>query len=395
MDELVSHLQRHCVEEPLLNILHCLLHADDTAILSTDRTLFKKKCNAMLKYFNDHSLGLNFPKSSYLIINGGEDDVKCGLQLDFGTLEYNATSVYLGGVVSDTGNISHDIEEFVNGKRPNVTVKYNNFVRKNYLAPLHIKLIVLDVCVASTLVYACETWGKSNVSPVEVTYRFGLKRALSIRDTTNTEIVYVEADRYPLSSRIAKQQLKFWISLNTYLAENPEHPLAGLIEHGRRIHLKYLAYYDNLEREYQNPDNCQKCLHEKFRSDCAGKIRQNAGNDEDSRFGVYHSVNPQLTPPAQRSDVLEVERIVVSRYRSGSHNLRIETGRMCNPSIPREERMCCCNSGIQSLQHIFFDCPLLAELHEEFAFTSIEEAFHRVDIARFFIQMERKLGINV
>ena len=69
MDELVAHLQRHCVEEPLLNVLHCLLHADDTAILSTDRAKFIKKCNVMLKYFNDHSLGLNFPKSSYLIIN--------------------------------------------------------------------------------------------------------------------------------------------------------------------------------------------------------------------------------------------------------------------------------------------------------------------------------------
>ena len=66
MDELVSHLQNHCVEEPLLNLLHCLLHADDTAILSTDRKLFIKKCNVMLKYFNDHSLRLNFPKSSYL-----------------------------------------------------------------------------------------------------------------------------------------------------------------------------------------------------------------------------------------------------------------------------------------------------------------------------------------
>ena len=199
-----------------------------------------------------------------------------------------------------------------------------------------------------------------------------------------------------MSIRITKQQLNFWINLNTYLHENPEHPLSSLIEHGRRINLKYLAYYDNLEREYQNPQNCQNHLRDKFRSDCETKIRQKAeaNNDDDSRFGVYRLVNPQSASPAQRSDVLELERIIVSRYRSGSHNLRIETGRMCNPSIPREERMCSCQSGVQSLRHILFDCPMLVELRGEYEFTSVEEAFSRNDIAKFLIEMERKLGIG-
>ena len=301
--------------------------------------------------------------------------------------------MYLGAVVSDTGSISHDVEEFVNGKRPQVTIKYNNFVRKNYLAPLNIKLRVLDACVSSTLVYASETWGMSNVSSVEVPYRYGLKRALSLRDTTNTEIVYVESDRYPVSIRITKQQLKFWTTLNTYLQENPDHPLSPLIEQGRNINLKYIAYYDKLERDYATPQNCQKHLREKFRNESEARIRQKAGGDVDSRFGIYCDVNPQATPPVQRSDIFERERIIVSRYRSGSHNLRIETGRMCNPTILREDRLCCCQSGIQSLRHVLFDCPLLVELHREYEFISVEDAFKRDDIAKFLIEMERVLGI--
>ena len=394
MDELVSRLQQHCIVEPLIGTMHCLLHADDTAILSTDRKLFIKKCNAMVDYFDENRLKLNLKKSAYLIINGGKEDTKDDIQLNFGTLEYHPSVVYLGAVVSDTGNITYDIDKFIGGKRPNVTIKYNNFVRKNHMAPLSIKLEVLDVCVSSSLVYACETWGSANVSSLEVAYRFGLKRALSVRENTNTEIIYLESDRYPLAVRVSKQQLKFWITLTEYLGENPEHPLAALIEQGRGLNLKYVAYYDNLQREFESPEECQNQLMERYRSGWEESIRRKAGHDELSRCGVYLLVNPELSPPKQRNSILEVERILTSRYRCGSHSLRIETGRLCNPFIPRDERHCSCNTGIQSLHHTLFDCPLIADLHEEYNFTSIEEALKREDISQFLLKMERKLGIN-
>ena len=48
IDDLVKYLEDHCCNEPLIENLHCLLHADDTAIISTDRKLFIKKCDHML-----------------------------------------------------------------------------------------------------------------------------------------------------------------------------------------------------------------------------------------------------------------------------------------------------------------------------------------------------------
>jgi hypothetical protein len=395
MDELVAHLQRYCVEEPIIKAMHCLLHADDTAIISTDRGLFINKCNAMVDYFNENNLSLNLPKSSYLIINGGDEDPKTNLQLNYGVLEYKSKAVYLGGVVTDTGNLKHDVEEFVNGKRPNITVKYNNFVRKNNLAPVGIKLNVLDVCVTAALTYACETWGTANVKPLEVAYRFGLKRALSLRENTNTEILYVESDRCPLSTRVAKQQLNFWLKLNIYLQDNPDHPLAGLIEYARSINLKYIAYYDELQQEYENPQDCLKQKCEQFKSECADTLKRKAGDDVGSRCGVYLQVNPQLNPPEYKG-VMEMERKLLSRYRSGSHSLRVEIGRMSYPPMPREQRLCSCNTGVQSLHHVLLECPLLGDLHEEYGFTSIEEAFNSNDcgIVGFLMKMERRLGIK-
>ena len=55
MDDLISYLKHHCVEEPIVSLMHCLLHANDTAILSTNRNLFIIRCNLMLQYFKDKS----------------------------------------------------------------------------------------------------------------------------------------------------------------------------------------------------------------------------------------------------------------------------------------------------------------------------------------------------
>ena len=50
----------------------------------------------------------------------------------------------------------------------------------------------------------------------------------------------------------------------------------------------------------------------------------------------------------------------ITRYRAGSHNLLIEKGR--HSRTPRENRVCVCDTGIQSLHHVIFSCPLTKRL---------------------------------
>ena len=51
-------------------------------------------------------------------------------------------------------------------------------------------------------------------------------------------------------------------------------------------------------------------------------------NDIDSKLGAYYEVKPQITQPNYaKMNLHEIERILLTRYRTGSHNLRIETGR--------------------------------------------------------------------
>ena len=40
MDEIIDILNDKCIKEPVINSLHCLLHTDDTSVLSTEHNLF-------------------------------------------------------------------------------------------------------------------------------------------------------------------------------------------------------------------------------------------------------------------------------------------------------------------------------------------------------------------
>ena len=59
MNKFIDIVREKCIGEEVIELLHILLHADDTIILSTDRLLFIKKCNVLLAAFklNKVSLG--------------------------------------------------------------------------------------------------------------------------------------------------------------------------------------------------------------------------------------------------------------------------------------------------------------------------------------------------
>ena len=372
--------------------MHCLLHADDTALVSTNQQLFMKKCNTMLKYLEINKLSLNLSKSSYMIINGNNATPKTNIKLDNGMLSYKPTVVYLGAIISDSGSIRLDINKHLDAKRANITVKFNNFCRRNHLSPINIKLKVLNTCATAALSYGCETWGNHITPRLETLYRTGIKYAMSIRPTINNELVYTESGCLPLFIRIKKQQLKFWKTIQQTVRENDNGPLSKLIYQGETLNLPYLKYYHTLEETYINPKNCSITLQREFLDQNNLTILRGA-NDPLSKFGTYLQVNPNLYKP-QSNELFELDRIRISRYRIGSHKLRIETGRMRNPIIPREDRLCLCGDDIQSLIHVLTNCRLLKDLYEKYKLPpSVDKAFDNPSISNFLLEMERILSI--
>ena len=172
--------------------------------------------------------------------------------------------------------------------------------------------MVLDTCVNASLVYGCESWGNHIVPAIDSCFRQGLKTALSIRQSMNNEITYIESGRFPLSIRVRKQQLKFWLSLKEL---DPQHHISKFIALGQSLNLPFLNHYTNLLTLYGNPRNCQNVLRNEFTAAIKEKIQRESSTDPDSRLGAYYECNPVLEQPSSLP-IFEPDRITVTRYRT-------------------------------------------------------------------------------
>ena len=143
----------------------------------------------------------------------------------------------------------------------------------------------------------------------------------------------------------------------------------------------------HLAESFENVEECEEKLVEVFKTSYENKIKH-AADDRDSRLGTYLTINPSLSKP-EFDDKLEFQRVCISRYRTGSHNLKIESGRLT--STNREEGLCSCNSGIQSINHVLLDCPLLVTIRAKYG---IENVVDGIMQENFLLEMERTLGVE-
>ena len=111
------------------------------------------------------------------------------------------------------------------------------------------------VCVNSSLVYSCETWGGHKNETIETLHRSGIRKALSVRNGINNEILYIGSGRYPLYIRIKKKQIKFWRSLSEFITD--DHYIGKLVKDAKNHHVEFMHYYKDLYETYETPKNCK------------------------------------------------------------------------------------------------------------------------------------------
>ena len=81
-------------------------------------------------------------------------------------------------------------------------------------------------------------------------------------------------------------------------------------------------------------------------------LKQKGEMDVESYYAPYYLINPKIISPIlyKQNACLEFERLLITKYPFGSHNLKIQTGRLRN--IPRELRICDCEAALQTLEHV-------------------------------------------
>ena len=228
----------------------------------------------------------------------------------------------------------------------------------------------------------------------ELCYRSGLKTALSVRQNVNNEIVYIESGKWPLPSRVKKTQLKFWMYINEYKQSYPNSAVAKVIDIGLSNNIPYLNYYKSLQAEYVDPPSCQRAVQKQYFDSFKQKMTIALENDADSKLGTYLRVNPTLQAYVPRpQSLMEIERELLTRYRTGSHSLAIELGRFSN--TPRENRICACGVNVQTVLHIFTECQLTRSIADHQTYANLKEVFDDNNIHRKLLLISNKLKISI
>ena len=129
-----------------------------------------------------------------------------------------------------------------------------------------------------------------------------------------------------------------------------------------------------------------------YRQKWKESINLAAVTDPDSKLGTYNRINPDLKPYSAPKGMLEGERKLLTRFRTGSHSLAVELGRFKN--VLRPNRLCKCKVGVQTVWHIFIDCPLTYPIHRR-RFNNLHEVFEDHDIINLLLKITSLLKINV
>ena len=329
----------------IYEIVHVLMHADDANILASSRDIAIAKLKTLLSFCGLNCIIPQYKKCQFIAINGDANDTQ---PLPFGgkTLQHVPHLETLGSHLSARGSLEEDLQLHFKA-RYKACIKFYNFLRENKLAPLIVKLNVLKACVTNSFLYNCETFGNLIPTDLEKTYNKLLRRTLNVRPNTPALTLYIESGFLPITSLIHARQLKFY-SRYRDRAAGMNTPRAQLFARLLSEPTSYMQHYINLCEKYDSPEDVYKKSSEEVKE----RLRSCAENNQ-YKYEIYGEINPNLVTSPFLGSLNKFSGDII-RFRLGSHNLPIETGRWSR--IPRDERLCGVCKVLGDEKHALFDC---------------------------------------
>jgi hypothetical protein len=282
------------------------------------------------------------------VINGSADD-KVMLQLPgHNPIEFRDYLEILGSHISDS--LKLDLSLHFKKRFKNV-IKYFNYIRANKIDPVSVKLKVLRACVMSALLYNCETWGPKIPEGLEQVYFKMLRAALGVRNNCPNLIVLIESGCLSLKCLIQSRQLKFFRRFKLSLEQDSTR--YAIFQQLLSEPTEYLKHYVELDARYDNSKMIKSQMMETVRQ----TIKDLASDsNKHYKYWVYLQMNPNLvkSPFLNRIDITGK---CITKFRAGSHLLKIETGRWSRTL--RGDRLCTHCNVLGDEHHAVFNCDLI------------------------------------
>ena len=340
---------------------------DDTVVMATSHEKMSEKLALLKRSADEIGMVINSDKSQFLVV-GAED--RSPFILDDVTIAFTSKYNYLGTWIFND-SISNQVKEHIKMKNSHC-LKFAAFLSKNSDAPYSVKRKVWQSALMSAVFYSCESWLTKDLKVAECVYNASLKQMLSVRVTTCTDLVMVEAGESGAKATVRTRQHKFLVQIVNRASYKDS----------------YLESVMNLAMQSKSPaGQILKELIENsspnFIVESVAQWKEAVQSSESTRRSAYKNFNPllSLSPVYFKTpEVPEHERIAFSRIRLSSHDLSFEKGRWSR--IPPNERLCPCGE-IQTDSHVLLHCNITQPIKDEVK-------IHIDSITRLFMNYETK-----
>ena len=333
----------------LLLKLIIIMYADDTILLANSAINLQKGLNELKTYCDKWKLQINSDKTKVLIFSNKKvKKYNYNFKLGDGNLEIVDTFKYLGITFSYNGKFTNAIKDLCSMAE---RAMYSLYKKSRTLQlPVDIQFNLFDRVVAPIMLYSCEVWGFSNISPLEILHRKFCKMVLKLRSSTPNIMIYGETGRFPYEVIIKERMIKYWSRIILGKKEKLSYISYTLCRNNlfnSGLETDWISYINSIlnSNNYVNWHYIEELIakhHVKvIGKDIRNKYIENWFNlveSSPSCNSLYKHIKSNFEVEFYLSKLPESLRPYISKFRTSNHRLPIQRGRY--DRTPREERLC-------------------------------------------------------
>ena len=357
--------------------LFALLYADDTVIISDNKTNFQDALNAFAYYCKKWKLKINETKSNIIIFGHVRNRNRLAFSINGQPINIVNTFKYLGLELCKNRRYTSAIKHNLSRARRAAFAIFKK--SKDLNLSVSCQIHILNTIVKPILLYGCEIFCYDNVKMLETFYVQCIKRILCVKMSTPSYMVYAETGCNPLYIDIMQRALSFYMktqyTIHTSLASVMLKALHKTHHHGN-LDSKYLNYIQTslnrigLPYLYNNytPLNTTltSVLHRIKRAVTDLYVNEWYITINNSHKAVfYRSIKNNLQFEPYLDFLPKSKRITLSKFRLSNHRFPSETGSWYN--IPPDQRTCpICPIQQGNEFHYLFICPSTSHMREQY-----------------------------
>ena len=350
-----------------------LLYADDSVIISDNKTSLQHSLNVLQTYCEMWKLKVNVKNTKIVIFSKRKKKDVYNFTYDGNQLEIVDHFCYLGVIFSSNGSTVEHFKKTVTQAQRAAFALISRAKRLEF--PLDTILDLYKSMVLPILLYGCEAWGCEKLHIIERFQLQFLKCILNLKKSTPNVMVYGETGIYPIEILVKCRLVKYWAKIISPHKKSLTQELYNVLLYKSSTSNKDFKWLKSVKTVVENTgfsyvwdtqyvDNVNSFIN---LLECNLKDQYIQSWHETlyngTMYSNYRMFKQSFGSELYLTHMLPSEAIILCRFRTGNSNLAIVRGRYNN--VPRPERLCdLCNTNLGDEYHSLLECTGLIEVRK-------------------------------